>query len=99
MKKVLLLVGAAFAALALAIQPSAATAVVSVPGWSISGGLSINTGLGVPIVQVGRAVSNPGQTSLSAETFFGPASVTVDIGLSPVPFVSMTGVGKGEVGI
>jgi hypothetical protein len=96
MKKVLLLIATAVASLGLAIQPSAATSIVSVPGWSISGALSINTFLGPQPVQ---PVTSPGQTSLAADTFFGPASVTVDIDLSPIPSVSMTGVGKGEVGI
>jgi hypothetical protein len=99
MKKILILLGVGFTALGISIQPSAATAVVTVPGWSITGGLSINTFLGVPVAQVGQPVTSPGHTSLSAETFFGPASVTADIDLSPTPSISLTSSGKGAVGI
>lgn len=95
MKKVLLL-AVCCAALGLGIQPSAATSVVDVPNWSISGNLSINSFLGH---YVGQPITGLGRTSQTADTFFGPATATADIGLSPAPSVALTTVGKGAVAL
>lgn len=90
----------AFATLLLTMQFSAVKANVIVPDWVVANGsrISINTFTGGPNNYITKDITSLGQTSLTGTTIVGPASVTVDVELSPTPSVSLTTTGRGSIG-